>query len=95
MSTPEAIRDINEAIRALGRDRSLISHGEIRDAATGLLASIVSAHRRIAETPDTVAGCTCRDEWECGQVASAARLARTILAARDAEVARVGNGWVV
>jgi hypothetical protein len=96
VSTPPPIRVIGEAIRTLESAQSPIPPGDIRDGLAVLLDTIVQRHHRISATPDRVAECSCGDEWaHCEHVEHAARLARTIVSARDDERARVGNNWRV
>lgn len=95
MSTPPPIADIGEAIRTLTGAESPIQQRDIRDHLAALLEGITAGHRLIPETPDTVAWCTCGDEWVCADVEHASKLARAIVHARDDERARVGNNWRV
>lgn len=93
MSTPTAIADIHEGVRVLTGPASPIPPGNIRDHLVALLDGITAGHQLIPETDESVAGCTCGDEWECDDVEHAAKLARELIYARDVERDRVGNTW--
>ncbi|WP_141576080.1 hypothetical protein [Actinomadura sp. WMMA1423] len=95
MSTPTAIADIHEGVRVLVGAESPIPPGDIRDHLAALLDGITAGHRLIPETDETVALCTCGDEWECGDVEHASKLARALISARDNERTRVGKNWRV
>lgn len=95
MATPTELRDIATAMYDITRAVSPIPRSELRDAIGEVLLTTNISHRRIPETADTVAMCSCGDEWVCAEVKAVQALALLISRLTEDESARSNNGWRV
>jgi hypothetical protein len=93
MPTPTELSDIATAMHNITRPASPLPAGELRDAVGEVLTVTVQHHRRIPETEESVAMCSCGDEWVCAEVTAVRALAQVITRQTEDEAARANNGW--